>query len=447
MHLTFINHACVKLRSRGTGVLCDPWLEGTAFNDGWSLIVPTPLDLDAVMDGVTHIWVSHEHPDHFSPRFFIQIAPKYAGSVEILFQKTLDGRVRKFLESKTFKVREIADGETATIAPGVTARLGRMPPYDSWLLLSDGERAVLNVNDCLLNDAAAVERIKPLVGSPDVLLTQYSYAAWKGGRDNRAFRDEAARQKLDIIRAQTQVLRPKAVLPFASLVYFSHVENSYLNDAVNTPRDAAGAIVEAGAAPIVLWPGEGWEVGTPHDNAPVLARYDTLYAGLGALPLIQSTASVPLPELEKKFAGYRERVYKKNSKFLIGVARLVPLVGAFRPVAIGLTDLGKTVRISVVDGMAETAGSPEISMHSSSLAFILDQEFGFDTLTVNGRFESTPAGFSRFVRSFGIGALNAMGLSVNWSLLLHGGTILSLFGVLWRVVGMLRRTRPAAQAT
>ncbi len=37
-------------------------------------------------------------------------------------------------------------------------------------------------------------------------------------------------------------------------------------------------------------------------------------------------------------------------------------------------------------------------------------------------------------------------LEVNWSLLLHGRFVLSLFGVLWRVVGTLRRTRPATQA-
>jgi len=37
-------------------------------------------------------------------------------------------------------------------------------------------------------------------------------------------------------------LKPRHVLPFASFVYFSNEENSYLNDHINRPADAATAI-------------------------------------------------------------------------------------------------------------------------------------------------------------------------------------------------------------
>jgi hypothetical protein len=117
------------------------------------------------------------------------------------------------------------------------------------------------------------------------------------------------------------------------------------------------------------------------------------------------------------------------------------VAGAFRPVAIRLTDLNKTVTVSVVDGLAETTAPPEVWMRSDSLGFILSNEFGFDTLTVNGRFEATPEGFSKAVRTFGVGSLNAMGVAFDWSLLVRGRVLLSLLGILARVVGQLRRAR------
>ena len=50
--------------------------------------------------------------------------------------------------------------------------------------------------------------------------------------------------------------KPRHVVPFASFVYFSNEENSYLNDHINRPDDAAAAIAAAGAEPLILYPGE-----------------------------------------------------------------------------------------------------------------------------------------------------------------------------------------------
>ena len=73
MQVTLINHACVKIALGDAVILCDPWLSGPAFNNGWDLLIKTPMGIDGVMAGVTHIWVSHEHPDHFVPKFFIDM--------------------------------------------------------------------------------------------------------------------------------------------------------------------------------------------------------------------------------------------------------------------------------------------------------------------------------------------------------------------------------------
>jgi hypothetical protein len=434
MQITLINHACVKIAMGGVAVLCDPWIDGPVFNFGWDLLIKTPMDIDAIMAGVTHIWISHEHPDHFSPKFLEEIARQYAGRVPILFQKTRDRRVKTFCESRGFAVIELPDRVRRPLG-GIEVMCGTSEFYDSWLFLSDGSARVLNLNDCRERDDSALRKLSRCVGPLDVLLTQFSYAAWKGGTADAHYRALAARQKLDVVAAQTRILRPRYVVPFASFIYFSNQENAYLNDRVNQPDDAHAAIAAAGGQPEILFPGDCWDSNKPDDETAARERYHEVYAGLPSLPLRPPGDTVPLAVLEREFADYRAKIYAKNSRLLIGLLRHLPVLGAFRPVTIRLTDLDTLVSVSVVDGFAVVPrGEPDAAMHSSSLSFIFRNEFGYDTLTVNGRFDATPAGFARMTKSLAIGSLNAMGLSVSPRLLLNLPIVLILLRLLVTVL-------------
>jgi len=396
-----------------------------------------------VMAGVTHIWVSHEHPDHFVPKFFIDIPAAYK-SIPVLFQETRDHRVKSFIEARGFEVTELPDRREQTIG-GVRVICGVSEFYDSWLHLRDDAHSVLNLNDCAEGDAAELRQIAALTGPIDMLLTQFSYAAWKGGRANAQFREVAARRKLETIAAQVHALKPRHVVPFASFVYFSNAENSYLNDHINRPADAAAAIAQAGAEPAILFPGETWDASAPHDNAAALASFDEVYGALDALPLRPPGESVPLQRLEQEFVKYRDRAFQQNSQALIRLLRSVPLLGAFHPVVIRLTDLGVTVSVSIVDGFAVASGAEDVAMHSSSLSFLFNNPFGFDTLTVNGRFEATPDGFGKMTKSLAIGSLNAMGLAVSPSLVMNLKVVLMLLRRLTGVIRNMTQGNRAAQ--
>jgi hypothetical protein len=429
-----VNHACVKLAVGDATILCDPWIEGPAFNFGWDLLIDTPMTLDEIMAGVTHIWISHEHPDHFAPKFFNDIAERYSKSVPVLFQHTRDKRVASFLGSRGFAVIELADRKPQSIG-NVRVTCGVEDFYDSWLHVGDGKNSILNLNDCAVSEPGELRKIAALTGPVDVLLTQFSYAAWKGGRENADYRAHAAENKLATIAEQVRMLKPRYTVPFASLVYFSSRENSYLNDRMNTPETAHAAIAAAGAEPVVLYPGGRWTVGAPHDDAPARDAYRKVYEGLGALPLREPGASVPLETLKTEFAAYRSRAFAQNSSVLIKLLRRLPLLGAFQPVHIRLTDLGTLVSVSLVDGMPVLpAGTQDVAMHSSSLSFIFRNPFGYDTLTVNGRFEATPEGFAKMTKSLAIGSLNAMGLSVSPKLALNAKVVLLLLRRLTSVV-------------
>jgi hypothetical protein len=124
----------------------------------------------------------------------------------------------------------------------------------------------------------------------------------------------------------------------------------------------------------------------------------------------------------------------------------VPGVGAFQPLAIRLSDLGKTVRFSFFDDLRETPqAKPDVEMSSESLDFIFRNDFGYDTLTVNGRFEAATGGFARMTKNFAIGSLNAMGLGLKPSLVLNADVVLLLLGKLRSFLRRMERSSPAAR--
>jgi len=444
MQLQFLNHASVKLMTANTRVTSDPWYSGAAFNNGWDLIC-RDAELTAIGSDATHIWLSHEHPDHFSIEFF-KTTPNR--SLRLLFQDTKDHRVASFLRGLGFAVDEIPEGQDFTLAPGETIRIGRCGFYDSWNLFRAEGLSVLNLNDCELNSDDDLRRLASGLGPIDVLLTQFSYAAWKGGRDNKLLRQTAAREKLATVRRQIAYLKPKCVVPFASFVYFSHVENFYLNDSVNQIPEVVEAIESAGSRAVVMKPRDIWTVGASWDNAGAIRYWRDACASMDALPRRPIGKSIELGKLVDDCRLYQQRIFNKNSKWLIRLASSVPVVGAFQPLLIRLTDLNTTVRFSFFDDLREAPGAAraDVEMASENLDFIFLNEFGYDTLTVNGRFEASTEGFGRMTKNFAIGSLNALGLSIRPSLMVNADVVLLLLNKLRSFVRKMEKTGAVAQS-
>ena len=448
MKLTLINHACCKVETKSLGILMDPWVDGPAFNFGWDLMIPTPASLDEIMANVSYIWISHEHPDHFSVPFLSRVAKTHKDKVTILFQKTRDHRVVNFCASHGLKYQELEDRVPTKLNEEITVICGVTDFYDSWLNISDGETSILNLNDCHTRSDKDVEKISKYIPQPTLLMSQFSYASWKGGKDNSHYRALAATQKLETLARQIRLLRPKFTLPFASFVYFSNEENRYLNDLINTPAKAAMVISEAKSQAVVLYPGDSWIVAETPENAKALSRYEKCYSELDKLPYREPGKSSSLDELNLAFLEYQKRVFTKNSRWLIELVSKVGPLKAFQPLTIQLYDIGLVLDFSVVKGMqvldsaqqSAVGFEPDVKMHSSSFLFILKNDFGFDTLMVNGRLEASRTGFSRMTKSLAIGSLNAMGLSLSMSLMSDLRVIIVLLNILSGVLAKLRQS-------
>jgi Beta-lactamase superfamily domain len=416
MKLTWVNHASFVVSHRATKLVCDPWLYGSAFDDGWDLLAKTSFTA-ADLAGVTHIWYSHEHPDHFAPRILKDIPADARKRIEVLYQDTRDGKVLDFCRQQGFRTRALRPDEAISLGDDVRITCGTVPFYDSWLLIEADGKRLLNLNDCVVDDAAVAEGIRRKVGAIDVLFTQFNWAEWMGNPDQPERRQQCAAEKRRRIQLQIAAFRPVATVPFASYFYFSHHENFHQNDGMNRVDDIAALIEAARSVPVVMYPGDEWEVGARFDNGPALARYRSDVAR--AQPIHESGASVPVERLLELAGSYRDRLSKKNSRLFVWLAS--GALGILPPIRLHLWDLEQTVQFDWRNGLRPVQvarADADVALHSSSLAFVLRFDWGMDTLTVNGRFQASERGYRRFMKAFALGSLNNVGRTFGPQLLL-----------------------------
>ena len=410
--LRLVNHASIMVSTPNAIIVSDPWIEGSAFNDGWDLLVPGGMpDLTSDTRPV-FVWYSHEHPDHFSPRWLKGLSTEVKSRTTVLFQQTIDHRVAAFCRANGFPTIEMTDGQSYHLAEDLDVTCGFVWEYDSWLLVKAPGLSFLNLNDCRVpdDDLAA---LAAKVGSIDVLATQFSYAAWKGGPDQTALRRQYAGEKLRHIQAQIQAISPTWVLPFASFIYFSHEENRYMNDAINSIDDAEATISTTPAKPMVLFPGDSWTPGTAHDPTPAMAQWR--HAFQMESRTFRTSKPIDRDTLVEAAGTYRRTLGKVNNRLFLALIRAMPVGGFLRPLTIELYDQpGRNLRFSAWKGLTASSDPADVKLHSSSLEFILTKGFGFDSLLVNGRFEADTDGFRKLSRMFGITVINNTGRSIGW---------------------------------
>jgi L-ascorbate metabolism protein UlaG (beta-lactamase superfamily) len=116
MKLEFVNHSSYVVWHESIRLLCDPWIEGPVFNDGWRLLSKTAFHYEDFRD-ITHMWFSHEHPDHFNPPNLWKIPEQYRRQITILFQDTKDKKVAQHCEKLRFwEVRELDSNQWVALA-------------------------------------------------------------------------------------------------------------------------------------------------------------------------------------------------------------------------------------------------------------------------------------------------------------------------------------------
>ena len=406
--ITFVNHASVIFSHKNIRLITDPWLFGPAFNNGWELLSPSKFDIND-FDNITHIWFSHEHPDHFSIQVLNAIPENIRKKITILFQNTLDHRVARRCERLNFKqVIEMKSTEYISLNDEFKIKCVPNSTYDSWFYAIIGDKKILNINDCMVDSNSQAKIVKRMIGDVDILLTQFGYASWVGNPEDVKLRKDASLEKLKRIQIQDKIFKPKFIIPFASFVRFSHKDNHYMNDQMNKIENVEKFINEnTNSVPIVLYPGDIWSGEEKTDNSLPIKKYtNDLQKNL---ELYDDLIIIEFDELRKLASTYIDNVKKRNNWIFVSFLHKFHF---FKTTNIFLKDLNISVSFNLIDGLKKSRvdkSNVDIITDSDSLSFVLTWDYGVDTLFVNARFRSSGGKIMNFFRLFLIGTLNNNG--------------------------------------
>jgi hypothetical protein len=427
--ITFVNHASVIFSYKKIHLITDPWLFGSAFNNNWDLISKSKMQIDDFKN-ISHIWFSHEHPDHFAVQVLNSIPKEIRKKIHVLFQYTLDHRVVTKCRNLGFTVTEMKPDELYKLDDEFNIKCRPYGFYDSLLYLEIGNKKILNINDCPIDSYSQSKYIHKFTGDVDLLLTQFGYAARIGDPEDVELRKSASKEKLNRIKIQAEVFNPKQIIPFASFIYFSHIDNNYMNDQINKIRDVEQFIKHnSNGEPIILYPGDKLIVGEKHDNIKSIELYEQDFEDEHKFH--DNSPVISFEELKNLSNKYIKKIRDRNNWLLI---KLFHSISFFKTSKIYLKDLKISISFDLINGVQKSnfiKNDADIITDSDSLAFALKFDYGSETIFVGARFRKSGGNSLNFLRSFMIGTLNNNGrtfpLGVIWFLLKERGMWKNMF--------------------
>ncbi len=420
MKIKWVNHASYILEHKNIKLITDPWLFGSAFDGSWDLLIESKFTISDFQN-ITHIWFSHEHSDHFTPWVLSKIPEEVRKKITVLFHETLDKRVLNFCKNLSFKTIELENKKKYILADDFSIICGRMLSIDSWLFCEVNGLSILNLNDCVVKNYELSRPIKKITGDVDILLTQFSYANWVGNPEEKFFREGFALACLNRLKLQIEIFNPTYTIPFASFIYFSHEENKYLNDSVNTIEGTCEFITDnTDSKPIVLYPGDWWDCVSKYSNQTSLAKYKNIYVNIADKIYKKSLTPLVNDELIIEANKYLQNIKNKNSVLAMNLLRLLP---SYRNIVIKFMDTDKYCTFDWHNGIYFFSNLDnkqyDVELSTNSLKYIFQFEWGFSTVSINGRYRMPCKKNRKFNNIFIFGLLNSEGKRLSVRTLLN----------------------------
>jgi UDP-MurNAc hydroxylase len=379
MKVTFISQASLLIRTSDCTILTDPWYMGTAFNDAWKLLPASAWD-NSMLDQVDHLWISHEHPDHFHIPTLKSFPQAFKDRVTLLFQKNNTDKMPNAFRKLGFKnIRLLDNRKIYPLTADTRVYVSQIGQMDSSLAVMNKGCTLLNLNDCEANAIDCKNFLKDL-GKVDYVFNQFSMAGYNGFYDYENHLPGTAQTIINNMIENHRDLGAKYSIPFASNLYFCTEDNKYMNDFGNTPGKVYDRFHKENLGMIVLFAGETLDTDHPeaHDTIQSIARYDDMYAH--GEKIIDTP---PLIQLDKISEALKKRSDQLHSKFPRWILKKL------QPVIIRIPDLGKTVELCLYTGeLKEIDKSAEfdLEIYSQPLHFSFETTWGLQTMGVGARF-------------------------------------------------------------
>lgn len=244
MKFEFIGNAAgIFHGSKGTKVLCDPWIENGVFEGSWFHYPPLKTKIKDLYS-VDAIYVSHLHPDHFDQRYFtfdkkIPIIILNEGP-NFLKKNLINLGYTNLIEIKNDETIQFKEFELTMFKPFAghifeESILGNL--IDSALVFTDGEISAINFNDNT-PDLIAAEKLSKKFKNIGLAMLNYNAAGpYPSCFDNltndqkKMEHDRILKRNFDHLCKLIPILKPKTVLPFAGSYIIggkNYSKNNYL---------------------------------------------------------------------------------------------------------------------------------------------------------------------------------------------------------------------------
>ena len=414
-----LSHASLEIGGWGGTLVTDPWFSGTAFADSWALRDYPVADAFQALFQCKYLWVSHGHPDHFSPNTLHQIPEDQRLGFKVLVIDTfLNRELIQWFEGHGYEVIRLRHRRRTHLVPGVVVECGEVHLGDSWLWLSFRGATVLNLNDCVLQPSDLRYMQKKFQGV-DILALQYGVANWTGNAEDVAEREAAARSVLDRFDRTVNVIQPKVALPFASEFWFCHEENSHLNSSQNSSEDVVRRFESGGRSFAMLENGDLVNArGRIKRSQQVTDSRPTAVRSKGQVNFddLQVMCASRIRETDEYHGRLRMRMYRN----FVGRTSIGSVV-------VRLTDIGQVVAVST-SGVTKASldGGLDLQMSSEMFAEVVGKPYGLDNLFIGGRFRrESQRALLKLGVVFGPDRLRSMGLRMGPGLLRHPQLLLA----------------------
>ena len=393
--IKLLNHASVLIRCGDVALLTDPWYSGTCFRDGWGLRFH---NADALTDAsmATHLWISHFHTDHLHMPTLSALAHLNRHMIA-LTNVSANFDTREAIDRAGFARSETLI-ERRSRSVGDRVEVVRYPAtgIDNMLAIKIGPFTILNYNDCNL-PKRALQRLMRRIGPVDVLLNNFNHAGKLIGRGRSD--DQITAEQTETFKRVVEVVRPRYVIPFASLHYYRAPYSQGQNRSLLSVDRIAASIPNG----LALHPGD-----TAHFRGADSPLIEQRLPSLIPQPLdtLIHPPGQPWDDLVHQAERFRALIRREFFSFTSWIPAL----------RIRVDDIGKTLVLDLTRGVSEGHGEDfHIAAHSSALVDWFGRRYGSVDFQVGAHYRIASEDTRPLVRTLLAGGLvenklSAMGI-------------------------------------
>lgn len=382
MKIKFINHSSIIIDTGSEKILCDPWYTGTAFANGWRLLLDDYTDINKLK--FDKLWISHEHPDHFS----IPTLKSLKEKKPVLYQSTKDKKVKKYLEAQGHDVFELPQNIKQNIA-GCKITSIVTEGYDSCILVDNGKVKFLNVNDSQLDKKEEIKKV--IQHTPiDLISIQFHYANWAGNPGDEVIPELKRTNAVNRIKKICEVCGTNDVILFASFVYYAHEENFYWNKPFSHITKTITELKEAGINPILMVPNQEIDLNQKEfkkisDNNNIAIDYwKSHYQKIKIKEFSKKYDINFIKDLYFKFLtnlSNKNNLEQFNKTFLNDFRLLIKVTDLNLILSIGIFEKSfETFEVSSKDGH-------DVALSSEALSMLFQNQFALGSITISSRIQ------------------------------------------------------------